>query len=501
MRNRLTLLILGVAFGGALLLGGCTLPKDHEITPAPLAGSFSEAGAVAPPAQWWTAFSDNGLNAQIDATLDGNLDLQAAWDRLRRARAEAQLAGATGRLTADLGGGASWTRTVDRDQEAVAAISGFSEDRTVDRYFTNITLGYEFDLWGRIAATRDAADLRFGATRQDAEATALLLTGQVTDAWLTLLEQAALLTLIDAQIATNEQFVELTELRFSLGEGSALDVLQQRSQVARTRSERPPVVSAGESAAIQLDQLAGRVPDLTRWNRDALPELPALPPLPQIPDPATLFGGRPDLQAAFLRLEATDRDLAVAVADRLPRLNFSLSYELSADDLGDLFEQETGTLIGNIVGPLLDGGRRKAEVARREALLREAWHGFVAATLTVWGEIETLVAQDRAQTELLTRLEEELELTRSTVEESRSRYANGLDSYLSVLTALTQAQGLERRLISERRRLLSLRAQLYRALGGAEWTPLLEPAPEIPFEDMNSVAVERGDDPDQGANR
>ena len=101
----------------------------------------------------------------------------------------------------------------------------------------------------------------------------------------------------------------------------------------------------------------------------------------------------------------------------------------------------------------------------------------------------------------IARLEEELDLTRRTVEESRSRYANGLDSYLSVLTALTQAQGLERRLISERRRLLSLRAQLYRALGGAEWTPLLEPAPEIPFEDMKSVAVERGDDPDQGANR
>ena len=38
-------------------------------------------------------------------------------------------------------------------------------------------------------------------------------------------------------------------------------------------------------------------------------------------------------------------------------------------------------------------------------------------------------------------------------------------------------------------------------LFGTEWTPLLEPAPEIPFEDMKSVAVERGDIlEDQGAN-
>ena len=54
--------------------------------------------------------------------------------------------------------------------------------------------------------------------------------------------------------------------------------------------------------------------------------------------------------------------------------------------------------------------------------------------------------------------------------ESRSRaMSNGLINYVTVLLAVQSLQGLQRRLISEQRFLLSNRAGLYRALGG-HWT-------------------------------
>lgn len=469
----------------ALCVSGCSLPRDHDLSQPPLAlpGQLtSPAGDTVPaPAEWWHAFADERLHSHITETLRANFQLRQAWDRLRQAQAQARIAGADGRLAAELGGGASLTRTVDRDP----ALPALSSDDTEDRYFVNLGLSYEADLWGRIAANRDGAVLRAAATREDAEATALLLTGSAADLYFTILEQSALIGLVEEQIATNQQFVDLTELRFSLGEGSAVDVLQQRQQVAATRSQLPTVRATLETAQLQLAVLQGRAPQRASA---VVGQLPPLPPLPQLPTPEALIHARPELRAALFRLEAADEDLAAAVAARLPRLTFGLSYDVSATDLGRLFEREVGSLIGNLVGPLIDGGRRKSEIRRREAALQEQLNGLCQAFLDALLEFEQLIARDRYQGELRARLDEELALARQTVDESRSRYANGTDTYLSVLTALQRTQVLERRRVSEERTALAIRAQMYRALGGREWTAQLSPQPQ---HDLKAVEEKR----------
>ena len=458
------------------LLCGCSPYAVHDLsrpaveTPEAFLAAGLEPRAVA-PLKWWEAFADTWLNEFEETALRENLSLRQSWHRLAQVAAQARAAGAPLMPQVDLDGGASFARTVDRQAE-----SPRRDDEHSERYFVGAGLSYELDVWRRIASEWDAATLRYEATREDVEATALVLSGTVASLWFTILEQEALSEVVAQQVAVGERFLELTELRFSLGQGSELDVYQQRQQVAATRSALPLILTTLETSRNQLAVLVGRPPGALDADSSAV-TLPQLPPFPALPAPEELFETRPDLRAEMLRLRAADFDVAAAVADRMPRLAISLSYEFSATRTASLFKQELGSVIGNLVTPLIDGGRRRAEVARRQAVVQELLDGFAQAYLDALLDVENSLIEERRQLELLERLGEEFELAQSTLNESRSRYANGLNDYLSVLVALQSVQNLERRLVSETQRLLVVRSDLYRALGGKSWTAELEPPP------------------------
>ena len=67
---------------------------------------------------------------------------------------------------------------------------------------------------------------------------------------------------------------------------------------------------------------------------------------------------------------------------------------------------------------------------------------------------------------LMKNIDIQITIAKKTLEESKSRYANGLNDYLTVIVALQNLQNLQRQRIAEQRNLLLIRAQLYRAMGG-----------------------------------
>ena len=429
--------------------------------------------------EWWTEFNNPDLNAVVAIALRDSLDLGQLWSRLTQAYAQAQIEGAELIPQVDIRAGAARTHQIDQDaEELFGGLGGglggrASRITNTDRYFVTYGLSYEIDVWKRIASRRQAAALEYEASRQDVEATALFLTGAVVDVWFVLQEQKALLALLKEQIGVSKKLLELTEVRFGVGSGSAVDVLQQRQQLAATEGEIPIVQSALNTSYHQLAVLLGTLPgSLDTVSPSAA--LPPLPPFPQLGSPSQLLIARPDLRAAQLRLQAADFRVATAVAERLPRVALDLSYEFSSRSFATVFRQEVGSLVGNLLLPVVDGGRRRNQVLRQKAVTQELLDRFGQVYLEALREIEDALVQERFQLQLIDNLKEQITLAESTLQESQSRYVYGLINYVTVLIAVQSLQGLQRRLISEQRRLLSIRAGLYRALGG-QWTHAVEP--------------------------
>ncbi len=462
----------------ACVTSACSLHKvqDYEQPAVEVPQSYSEihqipgarVDAPEPGARWWLAFEEPSLDEAVQIALSGNLDLRQAWNRLAQAEAVVSIQGAE--LYPQLGVQGSASRS--------SAELG-SSDLSAESYIVSTGLSYELDIWRRVADTRDAAKLDYFASRQDLEATALVLSGNVVSTWFAIQETKALLELVDEQIETSEALLRLTEARFTTGGGSALDVIQQRQQLESARSEIPVIQARLENLRHRLAILLGYAPKrsmdqiLAREPGEQLPELPAFPSLVK---PADLLLTRPDLRAARLRLQSADHEVAAAVADRLPRLSISFDYDFRAVDASELLQSEFLSLSGGLIAPLIDGGRRRAEVRRRKAIVDERLNAFGQTYLGALGEIEDALVSERYQLELITKLQGQVELGEVSLRQSRLRYVNGLVDYLSVLAAVQSLQDLERRLILEQRTLLENRATLYRAMGGA-WGEVLESPP------------------------
>ena len=194
--------------------------------------------------------------------------------------------------------------------------------------------------------------------------------------------------------------------------------------------------------------------------------------------PIDLLNSRPDLRAAKARIEAADQDVAVAVADRLPRLTLNLNYDFQATEFAGPFNRQITSVLGNLTGPIFEGGRRKAEVKRRQEILKERINRYTQLFLNALLEAENALVQERRQNELIFAMEKQIAHALRSLEEARARFVNGLNDYLPVLTSLQTTQALERNLVIERRRRLTFRSNLLRAIGGVLPESLLIQSPQ-----------------------
>jgi outer membrane protein TolC len=195
-------------------------------------------------------------------------------------------------------------------------------------------------------------------------------------------------------------------------------------------------------------------------------ELPRLPKFPSTVAPIDLFSLRPELRAAQMRAQAAEYQLASTIAERFPRLTLGLSYDFSTQQIETLFSDEVGRIASNLVLPVIDGGRRRAQVRQQEHVAKRLLLEYSENFLIALKEVDDALSRERNQKKVLKRVDAQVRHARNTLRESQARYLSGLGDYLPVLVAIQALQEIERRQISEKRAVLVARARLYRALGG-----------------------------------
>ncbi len=417
-------------------------------------------------ARWWHATGDATLEALIDRAFEANPGMRARWVAVDIARAVADQVRAARYPT-------------------IAATGSFGYSRSVSFFGTNeslnasaqLPISYEVDLFARARGLSEAADLDAQAAQIDMEAMALAIAAQVADAWYGIVDANARRAVLEEQLRLNRTFLESVQLRFGEGFASALDLHQQRQQVAATEAQIDALDGELELARHRLASLLGT-------TAAGLPELPATTDFPNfdappsVPVPASAIAHRPDVRAAQRRIEAADWRIGSAIAQRLPslRLNATPGVTWTRNEVtGGLFPGGGDPTVASgftfsagvqLNVPLFDGFAGRAQVERREAEMQqqiEALHQLVLGALI---EVETALSAERTARRQLELLETRLELADATLESARERYRSGLSDFLPVLTALQAKQGLELARQNARRAILARRIQVHRALAG-----------------------------------
>lgn len=458
--------VTAMIFIMALLTTSACTPFSASLTPEDTIelpqqyALYDEAQSQTGSDRWWEDFNSEDLNHLVDEALRDNLSLKQSWAKLDQVGALARQAGSS--------------RYPDLSLTSSATSSHEHEDDTTstsESYSLQLSSSYEFDLWGRVAAANNAQQQELQATREDLNAAAMTVAGEISDRWLQLQGQIEQQRLLVQQLMTASDYLQLIDLRYRKAQSSALDLVQQQESIAALQTQLPDFESTEQQLRHELAILLGKAPqsDLQLIHN----ELPELPPLPETGLPAELLARRPDIRAAGMRVKVADWQLTEARADRLPAITLSADLYSTVTGFSTLLEEWALDLAASVTAPLFDGGYRKAEVDYYNAVIDEKLAAYKETVLEAIREVEDALISEAKLQEELKALSNQYKLAEKALKVARKRYQAGQSTYLTVLTEQQSVESLQQSLVSQKLALLTNRVELYRALGGS-WTQQLE---------------------------
>ena len=436
----------GLALTLAALLGGCV----HE-TAADRAPRVDPVARLAPAgaAPWREDLGDPALRDLLRRADQGALDIKVALARLELAGAEADLAVAGGRPQAVLGAaGALGARN-------------FSSQRSAG--VPTLEATYEIDLSGRIAQLVKAAASERQAAADEVTGARLLVAAETVRSYVALCAARDSAAVAARRQAAAERVQALGGLRRSEGVATGQDIETYAAAARAATAAGRTAQLAAQTAALRLRILIGGG-DLPTPLICALPESP--PPTGDLP--ADVVDRRPDVTAAFSRLQAADFRRAAAVAAARPQ--FQISAVLGAPDAAIATLLDTRglawALAGRIGEAVFDGGAGRGRIAAASAEADLADLNYRKAVLQGWSELQTAALGARAATDRLATARDEVRRAEATLGVVRVRRREGAADGMALAAAESGLEDARDGLLQALAQAAGARIQLALADGG-----------------------------------
>ena len=429
-----------------LALAGCVGPSIPAVEPAAgVALAPDYLAASRPPSGiddvWWRGFESDDLDRLVARALERNQSLEAARQRLLAARAL---------VIAE-------ESDFYPDVDLQASLDGTLDDRGALSDAAGLSLGgiWRLDLNGRLSAERAAAVAQAdGAAYFVADVRRLIAAGVVSQ-YIERKRTAARLALLDQSADLQRQTLQIVTLRFEAGLSSNLDVRRAAADLARTLAQRGPLLLARTRAANALSVLTGEPPAPLETPSEE-ENVPRYSKGPETGVPADLVRRRPDLMIAEADVARAAAVVGIERADLAP--SFALQGFLSggAGGIEDLFSSALLTLGSALNLPVLDGGRRRAEVTAAERNLDGALAEYRETLLGSLSQVENAFVAIEAAQDRLVELDRAVTESEAAFEQSNALYREGLATLFDVLD-------VQRQLISSREAVIDARSDLAQA--------------------------------------
>jgi NodT family efflux transporter outer membrane factor (OMF) lipoprotein len=448
------------ALAASLALAGCSMIPKYERPQAPVAASFPYPGAAdgvaAAALDWQQFFGDARLRELIARALRNNRDLRVAILNIEQARAQYDIRRADELPT--VGAAAAATRAPN------------TAGRQVTTYQAGLALSsWEIDFFGRVRSLSEAALAQFLATEEGRKQAQITLVASVASTWLALAADEELLALTRETLATREESLRLTRLRFENGASSEIDFRLAQSLFETARATLAQLQRQRATDLNALALLVGEpvAPDFQAGITTAGVRLPDLP----AGTPSDVLVRRPDVRQAEQQLIAANANIGAARAAFFPRISLSAQAGTASTELSGLFQGGSFvyTVAPSLLLPIFDAGRNRAGLASAQVSRDIAVAQYERAIQSAFRDVSDALAGRATYGDQVDAQARVVEAEAVRYRLARLRYDNGVASYLDLLDAQRSLFAAQQGLVQARLARLQNQVQLYRSLGGG-WT-------------------------------
>jgi NodT family efflux transporter outer membrane factor (OMF) lipoprotein len=464
----------------SLALSGCMVGPQYVRPAAPLAPAFkeplpgnfksedgwkpSQPSDAQLKGDWWTLFNDpqlNTLEAQIDPA---NQTLQQAEANFRGARAAVRFNRASEAPTIGATPGIGAVR--DSNNQPYLNISGANPGD--GNFILPFDLDYEVDLWGRVRRTVAQSREQAQASAADLETSRLSLHAELAGDYFDLRSADAQTKLLRDTVKAFQSALQLTEDRYDGGASPLSDVTQARTQLQAAQVQATDVDIQRAMYEHAIAVLIGKPPAVFTLPPD--PITVAAPAIPAIPGmlPSQLLERRPDIASSERSMAAANEQIGIAQTAYYPTLSLSAVAGFAGTSAINWFSWPSRFFaVGSTLSEtLFDHGRRRATSDTALAHYDGTIAAYRETTLTAFQQVEdnlnalhNLEIEAGQQHDATASAQQSLDLF-------NTRYEDGVDTYLQVITWQTALLQNQRNDIEITQRRFEASVLLVKALGG-----------------------------------
>ena len=203
---------------------------------------------------------------------------------------------------------------------------------------------------------------------------------------------------------------------------------------------------------------------------------------------------RPDIRRAEADLHAAVAEIGVAEAQFFPTVTITGSPTFNALDPNKLFHGESLQYMNvgpSVTIPIFEGGRLKSNLVLQQARQQEAAVTYQKSVLQAWHDVVNSLAALKADEARRARLQAQVGDAGRALSLARSRYADGVEIFTTVLTDEQTVLQAEMDLSRATAGISTDLVALYKALGGG-WETTYPDRPLAPLP-LSDVAIPAAD--------
>ena len=405
------------------------------------------------------------LAGYIDEALSSNASLQQSLITLRKAQVAIDSAKADRNLNVDASFSASKSETTNSSASTSSnTSSSTSSNSNSQSYNASMNVSWELDLWQKISDGISAANFDAASARASYQSARDSLVANVVRSYIDVLTQQQLLNIEQSRLTVLENNEAVILKRYSTGLGSLDDLDTARTSSANTRATIAQYENALLTAKRTLAVLLGR-------QNQSLNELNTQVNFPDVLLPLTTLpkqdlARRPDLQAAFYALKATEFEVDVAYKALLPSISLSASLSDNASTPSQaLFTNPLWSLLGQMSAPLFQGGALRAQIEDAKLTSANAWWQYRETLLTAVQETQNALDSETALSARISHTNVALANAERSVSTIEGQYQQGLADILDLLSVYETRFNLQAQAVELHAQKLQNRIDLGLALG------------------------------------
>lgn len=358
----------------------------------------------------------------------------------------------------------SWDNTSGNSIPSFGAGYSAQKGKNSDTNYTaNLSVTWELDFWGRLADMSRAAEFNIKAAAFSLQQAQDVLAADIIRTWLDIALYHQLIQIQKERVTRLTSNHQLIISQYQKGLGDLDDLDSAKSSVQKARSILEGYYQNQITATRTLHLLLGHTQQNTPFDvSSGFPRI--ILPLATLPEQN--LGGRPDLQKAYMDIQAKEQTASAAYKALLPSFSLTGKYYDSGKTLRDsLFTNPLWSLLGELSAPIFNGGKLRAQAKSADLDIAKSYYAYKGILLNAINEVENYLDVEitsQTQEKLLTSA---LKSGEQSLANYTDKYRQGLATIYELISAQTNAMDLKVSLINKKYDRLKNRVNLGLALG------------------------------------